>query len=192
MEDTTWGWEEENFKNAYVNWIEREMRAQDYHILFDFLYDTEFTWDRAVVPMDSNREADGRYLRRRFSNETGLREPLGCVEWPASFLEVMVALAFRIEEQLMYDPLKETGAHIWFWEWMHNAELDVHTDQEMLEGSTMSYMMTTARVNAIMGRKYSYSGAGGFFPLKDPGCDQRGEEMWFQANSYMGERYFGM
>ena len=124
--------------------------------------------------------------------DTGLEEPLGCLEWPASFLEVMVALAFRIEDQLMYDPYKETGAWKWFWEWMHNAELDKHTDSEMLNGGSLSFMMTSARVNAIMDRRYSYSGEGGFFPLTDPGCDQRNEEMWFQANSYMGEKYFGM
>ncbi len=194
MTEIELGWEEENFKNAYVNWIEREMRAGDYHILFDVLYDTEFTWDRQRVPMDSNREADGRYLRRRFSDASGLVEPFGCVEWPASFLEVMVALAFRIHEQLMYDPVEhpEDGPWMWFWEWMGNAGLDTHTDDEMMRGGQGSFMMTTARVNAIMDRRYSYSGEGGFFPLEDARCDQRNEEMWFQANSYMGERYFGM
>lgn len=184
-----WEVETENFKNAYVNWIFREMHADGYWMLFDMLYDVPFEWDRKRVPMDSNREADGRYLRRRFVEETDIVEPYGYLEWPASFLEVMVALAFRIDDQLMFDPHTNDGPWTWFWDWMHNAGLDVHTDSEMKSGLSLSYMMVMSRVNAIMDRRYSYSGEGGFFPLSDPGCDQRNEEMWFQANSYMGERY---
>lgn len=186
-----WDWEEEtqNFKNAYRAWILREMHAEEYGILFDVLYDTEFTWREDLAMMDMNRESEGRYLRRRFVDETEVRPPLGYLEWPASFLEVVVALAFKVDDMIMYDPSTPDGPWTWFWEWMDNAGLSYYDDHQMLVGNQAAFMMVSARVNAIMDRRYDPSGEGGFFPLEDPGCDQRTEEMWFQANSYMIEKH---
>ena len=184
-----WEEETENFKNAYLSWIFREMRAEDYGILFDMLYDTEFRWDREKAPMDMNREADGRYLRNRFVNETGMEPPAGYLDYPASFLEVVIALAFRVDDMIMYMPGNVEGAWTWFWEWMDNAGLSYYTDHNMLSGNQASFMMVSARVNAIMDRRFDPDGTGGFFPLSDPGSDQRREEMWSQANSYMAENH---
>ena len=186
-----WDWEveTENFKNAYRSWITVEMRAEDHAILFDQLYDTEFRWDEDKALMDMNRESEGRYLRRRFVDESGMAAPTGYLEWPASFLEVMVALAYKIDDMIMYEPGGDEGPWTWFWEWMGNAGLSRFDDHEMLAGNQLAFMSVQARVNAIMDRRYEPSGEGGFFPLKDPGCDQRYEEMWFQANSYMIEKH---
>lgn len=185
------GWEEENFKNAYLSWLFHLLRADGYQVLFDVLYDTPFEWDRDLAPMDSNREADGRYLRKRFleEEEPDIPVPPGYLEWPASFLEAVAALAVRVDDQIMYEPRSPCGPWTWFWEWMSNAGFDAHTDHEMLGGGSLSMMLVAERVAKIQERRYGASGEGGFFPLTDPGCDQRLEEMWDQACSYMGERH---
>ena len=186
-----WDWEVEtdNFSNAYRSWIIDEMRAYEYSILFDILYDTEFYWDEKSVIMDMNRESDGRYLRRRFVDETGAKCPEGYLEWPASFLEVMVALAYKVDDMIMYQPSNTYGAWTWFWDWMDNAGFSRYDDHRLLREKQSGFAQIQAIVSSILNREYSYSGAGGFFPLSDPGCDQRSEEMWFQANSYMIEKY---
>lgn len=191
MDERLVGWEEENFKNAYMSWIFNSMRADGYQILFDILYDTEFDWDHERVPMDANRESDGRYLRERFleESEAEIPVPFGYLEWPASFLEVLVALAYRVDDQIMYDPNPDYGPWTWFWEWMENAGFDIHTDHELLAGNMLSYMVVGERVAKILERRYGTDGDGGFFPLEHPSSNQKTEEMWNQACSYMAERY---
>ena len=93
-------WDVENFSNAYRVWLMDRMDASEYSILFDVLYSVEFTW---TLPMDANRADDGRYLRDRFEQESGLVCREEWLEWDCSFLEMLVGLAFEIEEQVLYD-----------------------------------------------------------------------------------------
>ena len=186
-----WDWEveTENFTNAYRSWMIRSMHAENYAILFDVLYDVEFEWDRDKVMMDMNRESEGRYLRRRFVDESGMQPPDGYLDWPASFLEVLIALAYKVDDQIMYMPGNGTGPADWFWEWMDNAGLSYYNDHNMMAGNRVAFMMVLERTEMIMQRRYGPDGKGGLFPLREPGCDQRTEEMWFQADAYMGENH---
>ena len=190
MEEDIYGWEEVNFANAYKNWLERQMHAQNYRILFDFLYDFEFTWDYHI-PMDENRAKDGVFLREEFSMESGMEEPISARYWPCSFLEFLIALCRRIENQVMYDPDSDTDASTWFWELMGNVGLDRCDDNWMLAQQGMGSMLVTEKVNEIMERRYSPSGEGGLFPLRNPETDQRKVEIWYQINDYFWENYVG-
>ena len=191
-EDDYYGWEEVNFANAYKNWLERQMHAQDYRILFDFLYDVEFEWDPRI-PMDENRAKDGIFLREEFSSEEGLEMPLSARFWPCSFLEFLIALCRRVENQIMYDPDSDTDASTWFWELLGNAGLDRCTDAWMLSQGGMGNLLVSEKIHSIMNRNYGPSGEGGLFPLDGSGegleTDQRGVEIWAQSNEYFWERY---
>lgn len=187
-EEDIYGWEEVNFANAYKNWIERQMHAKDYRILFDCLYDVEFVWDYRI-PMDENRAKDGMFLREEFASESGMDEPLSVKYWPCSFLEFLVAVCRRIENQVMYDPDSDTDASTWFWELMGNAGLDICTDTWMLQQHNLASALVYERVNTIMHRTYAPDGTGGLFPMEESDIDQRSVEIWYQINDYFWEKY---
>lgn len=178
-------WEVENFSNSYRNWLMSEMDGYSYRILFDQLYDTEYTW---ILPRDEDRAVNGVYLRARFEYESGLPLPDGWEDWPCSFLEFVAAMAFSIRERIAYDPEDDIPASEWFWEMMGNIGLDEYDDERMLEDPSKSYQMVDFIVKRVMDRRYNFKGVGGLFPLNDTELDQREVEYWYQMNSYMMER----
>ncbi len=177
------------FWNAYRNWIGAKLGDGDHTILFDIMMDTEFTWDRSI-PRDSDRESDGRYLRLAFAEEEGGEVTDGIMSVPCSFLEFLAALAFAIEDKLMYDPSEPDKTSEWFWEMMDNSGLSRYDDQYMMEGRTLAYQMASATMDKVMNRRYGKNGDGGLFPLKHPAADQRKVEIWYQANAYFIEEFF--
>lgn len=176
----------EEFSVAYHCWLVRRMRAENHLILFDILGDVQFRWE-PDVPMDKNRESDGRNLRMLFEDETGNRVPDIMVEWPASFLETVVALAESMEDNIMYSPDSDTDSSTWFWEMLNNIELaQCDDDWFIAHPDGADYVME--RVRTVMERTYSKTGEGGFFPLTRPDADQRGVQLWYQMNAYILEK----
>ena len=182
-------WELENFGNAYRRWLVDRMDAKGYDILFDYLYDVEYRW-APDIPRDSDRESDGRDLRRRFSEETGVQLPFGWKDQPCSFLEFAAALAFAIDDEIMYDPCNPEQVSEWFWMMMENLGLDIYDNHMMLENSAASYEAVDSIVEMEMAREFDYNGYPGMFPLRKPIMDQRSVETWYRANAYMIEEYF--
>ena len=176
-------WDVENFSNAYRVWLMDRMDASEYSILFDVLYSVEFTW---TLPMDANRADDGRYLRDRFEQESGLECREEWLEWDCSFLEMLVGLAFEIEEQVLYDGYLGDRTAVWFHGMLKNLGLGICTDEWMLDtpGSDW-YVREVAK--RVIDRDYDASGFGGIFPLKHPSEDQREVELWYQAAAYILE-----
>lgn len=183
-------WKLEDFANAYRNWIYSRMLGKGYGILFDFLHDTPFEWDTRKLPRDGDRAADGQYLRLRFADESGWDFEDEWLDWPCSFLEFLVALAFTIEDSIMYDPSEPNREHEWFWLMMKNIGLDKFDDDRMLAGGTLAMSLVSETCNRVMKRRYDYNGAKGLFPLRNPAMDQRDVEIWYQANAYFIEEYF--
>ena len=183
-------WKLEDFANAYRNWIYTRMLGKGYGILFDVLHDTKFEWDVSRLPRDGDRAVDGQYLRLRFADEAGWEFEDEWLEWPCSFLEFLVALAFSIEDSIMYDPAEPNREHEWFWLMMHNIGLDKFDDEYMLSQGTMAMATVSDICEMVMDRDYDYNGAKGLFPLRNPVMDQRGVEIWYQANAYFIEEYF--
>lgn len=178
-----------NFVNAYRKWMLDRMDANGYSILFDYLYDVEYHWD-PDIPRDSDREIAGRDLRRRFSDETGVHLPDGWQSYPCSFLEFAIALAFAIDDKIMYDADNPNQVSTWFWMMMSNLGLDALDDEEMLAQPTLSYKMATDAVETEMYREFDYNGYLGMFPLRKPLADQRTVETWYRANAYLMEEFF--
>lgn len=180
----------EDFSNAYMNWMLESMGDTGYSILFDLLHETDFKWDKRRFPRDSDRADDGRYLRLRFSNESGMDIWEEWLKKDCSFLEFLIALAYSIDDQIMYDPICPDGPKRWFWTMMHNCGLDKYDDGVMLRGTMVAYMTVLEIVNMIMERRFEPNGNFGLFPLKRPEMDQRNVEIWYQANAYFIEEFF--
>lgn len=182
---TTVDMQMETFAGAYRDWLLNEMRAEGYSILFDHLYNTEFKW---VLDMDEHRAEDGRYLRDRFENISGLMCLDEWLEWPCSFLEMVVALAYSIEDRIMYDPEMGARTSEWFWMMLTNLGLHICSDRWMGQEGRDGLAYVDEIINTVMLRTYNSDGSGGLFPLKNPEIDQRDVEIWSQANSYIIEQ----
>lgn len=176
----------EEFSVAYHSWIIKKMRAENHLILFDILGDVQFRWEPAV-PMDKNRESDGRNLRNVFEYETGNMVPEIMDKWPASFLETVVAMAESMESNIMYSPGTDTDSSTWFWMMLSNIGIaQCDDDWFVSRNDGIDYVME--KVNKVLNRTYSRSGEGGFFPLDRPESDQRCVQLWYQMNAYILEK----
>ena len=176
-------WRMESFAASYREWIADEMGRSGYSILFDLLYGIEFRW---VLERDADRAEAGKNLRLRFENISGMECRDEWLEWPCSVLEMLVGLAYSIEDHVLYDGTKGDRSAIWFWMMLENLGLDVCTDTWMrLTPGSSSFVERT--IECVLDRAYSPDGYGGLFPLRNPSEDQREVEIWYQAHAYILE-----
>ena len=171
------------FPERYKSWLFDTMHFYGYSRLFDIMYNTEFVWK---LSMDKNRESDGRHLRVLYEDISHVELPDEVLEYPSSFLEMLVALAESMES-IVYEPNSGTDASTWLWMMLDNIGLSECDDQWFDESiNPMGYVLT--RIDDVMLRRYSYDGDGGIFPLCNPDKDQREVQLWYQMNSYILEK----
>lgn len=163
----------------YFIWLAQLVEDPDSDVtherLLKQLFSKEFVW---FVANDDNRLEDGKDLRIEFLRETDVGAvdeewmQLGC-----SFLELMVGLSRRLAFQAEGEP------RYWFWELMHNIDLDRYVDSRRY-----MRLRVDAITETVIFRNYKPDGQGGFFPLRNPDRDQRGVELWYQLGEYVLER----
>lgn len=153
-----------------LNRIKNSKRT--YWTLLRHLFTREFTWH---VPNDDNRVADGVELRREFLRETNSVGDTAWLDMGCSCLEMLIALARRLEFQT------DRPAKDWFWRLLDNLELG-GSDFDPMSHREVDHILST-----MMDRTYSYNGKGGLFPLDEPARDQRKVEIWYQMSEYLFE-----
>lgn len=165
----------------YFDWLYAKIMLSDqpalsYFRLIQTLYETEFVW---LVVGDDNRAGDGVELRREFLRAAKLESfDLSDFSFGCSVLEMMVAFTKRAEFQTDICPSR------WFWEFLRNLELSDHYDDNFDQQKVAEILYN------FVWRTYGYSGAGGMFPLKNPGTDQREVEIWYQFCAYLIENHY--
>lgn len=168
---------------TYVIWltdIATEGHAKDcrYIQLFAQLMNTPFRWC-AGIPLDENRAYDGRSLRKKFCKHTGSDMALSPEDAPASVLEVLVALAMRIESDIMHDSEYGDRTSLWFKYMIESLGLDQCTDVAY----DASYVNAT--LERFMDRQYEPCGRGGLFTTADPTVLMPTIEIWQQAQIWL-------
>lgn len=150
---------------------------ENYEKLLRLLMETEFTW---TVEYDSNRAADGLYLRRLYLRQTGMfcRLEQGC-----SVLEMLIALCRRCEDELMYDPDLGDRTGYWFMIILTNLGLNVYDDYNFDCDSVDTI------VERFLRRDYEMNGMGGPFPCAVSEIDFRKKDLWWQLNCFLEENY---
>jgi len=163
--------------DVYLEWLYdrvlvRSVRGATYWKLLNQLYRIPFTW---FVPNDGNRAEDGKDLRLKWAEEVGtIRCPENWMDLPCSFLEVLIALAERMEFEA------GQSIHHWFWHLLENLGFsDCH------DGSMYSRRFVQMRIKSILDRRYEPNGQGGLFPLRQSEQDQRKVELWYQMSAYL-------
>ena len=94
---------------------------------------------------------------------------------------MMVALAFRAEEDIMDDNNYGNRTGQWFWNMIVTLGLgsmsDEHVDMEYV-----NYVMYR-----FLNRQYERNGKGGLFIIEDSRVDTRDMEIWIQFMWYLDE-----
>lgn len=169
-------------KQDYFQWLCELIHAGDgevpYYILAKELHKIEFTW---TVPNDDDRAADGRNLRVEYGRD---RQYL---DGPCSVLEMLIALARRIDFELSSPNESVDYTPKYFWEMISNLGLVEYNDDVYVRLNRQ--LPLRGIIRTLLDREYCSNGYGGLFPLNYPGVDQRDEEIWYQMNSYVEEKY---
>lgn len=165
---------------TYFEWMlslisDETVDAHKYEALLRRLHYYEFTY---TMPMDENRYKDGISLRYRFLYSHGLLEYKDILYiYPCSVLEMMVALALRCDEAIMYDPSIGTRIATWFWQMVKNLGIDDGWEEDIDD-----------IIERFLDRKYERNGKGSLFSVaKHPDVDMRNEEIWYQMCWYLAE-----
>lgn len=152
-----------------------------YRKLLTYLYYTDFTY---IIDLDENRAQDGIEFRYRFGYENGysrdiIRRLLD--DRPCNVLEMMVALAFRAEEQIMEDDRHGNRTGQWFWNMIVSLGLGTMNDIDFNENRVRGIIFR------FLDRRYSPDGKGGLFTIENCKCDLREVEIWSQFMWYLDD-----
>lgn len=164
---------EKRYFNYIVDYVYPKNSRRSYKKLLEHLYRRDFIW---TIYLDKNRAADGLGLRARFGIENEL-------DRPCSVLEMMVALADRMENHILFDPTTGDRTGFWFWNMISSMGLSSMHDENYNEAEV------NHRIDIMINREYSYNGEGGLFTVENPDGDMRQTEIWYQMNWWAREKY---
>lgn len=178
--------EYDQISNEYFEWIyhlvcSKQYKKVSYRKLLCFLHSKTFY---AIVPMDDNRRKDGISFRYRFGAENGysnehIEQYLDTRD--CSVLEMIIALSFRVEEQLVSDFAYGDRTGQWFWNMIVSLGLGQMNDKKF----DLEYCNHV--IDIFLKREYSPNGKGGLFTLSNPPEDVRNVEIWCQFMWYLNE-----
>ncbi len=182
---------EGKLQNDYFEWMyhlvcdDRQYNNLSYRKLLYFLNSVAFV---PIMDMDDNRRVDGIYFRYRFGFENGIDDAtiqryLDTRE--CSVLEMMIALAFRVEEQIMDNSRYGNRTGQWFWVMVVSLGLGSMDDSRFDENYCKSV------IDTFLSRRYFPNGKGGLFTLLNPKRDMREVNIWTQFMWYLSENEKG-
>lgn len=173
--------------NEYFEWMyhlvcgDLKYNKLSYRKLLFFLHSVDFI---PRLEMDDNRRVDGIDFRYRFGFESGysdeyIKRYLDTRE--CSVLEMMTALAFRVEEQIMDNSLYGNRTSQWFWTMIVNLGLGGMDDLNYDEKYCLKI------IDRFLSLRYDSDGNGGLFRLVNPKRDMRTVDIWCQFMWYLNE-----
>lgn len=174
----------DRLNNEYFEWMyqivcSNQNENLSHRKLLYLLHDIEFV---AIMNRDNNRATDGVDFRYRFGYENGY--PRDIIEKyldtrPCSVFEMMISLAFRVEEEIMDDSGFGNRTGQWFWNMIHSLGLGAMNDSKFDRG------YVEAVIFRFLNREYDYDGKGGLFTIPDSRSDMRTAEIWHQTMWYL-------
>lgn len=185
----TKGWEKNlmnklNLWESYGVWLIRRVNfsKRNYSSLMKKLHNTPFKW---VIERDENRASDGLCYREFFFHSLDsekIYRQFNEEMYPCSVLEMLVALAIRVDDEYIGDPSNPHPENI-FWEMCCNLGLENMKNDENFEAEFLK------KINKFLEKDYDFNGKGGIFPVKHPKKDHRKIEIWSEMMEYLSENY---
>lgn len=175
----------EKHKKDYLHWLYFDIldgpegHFNAFKSLFKTLLSIPYRW---VHPMDENRCKDGLAMREDYCSDYGYE--IDDILGDCSVLEMLIALSYRIEKEIMAPAVGKFDCFRWFWGMIEHLELDDFDENGYDEGWIYSI------IDRFLDRKYDENGEnGGLFPLHF--CKKAAYEMeiWDQMNEYLVENW---
>ena len=167
-------------RKKYIKYLMNMVNGgSEYASLFLYLFNTPFA---IVIPRDANRVYDAIQLRYAFGDQIGMTED--DVEsyfdnGECSVLELMVALANRCNQEIIYDENKGNQCAAIFWEMVKSLQLSEMTNSNFGERET------EFALERFINRTYRSDGLGGLFHVPGYPKDMRDMEIWYQMMAYL-------
>lgn len=165
----------------YKNWLIDIVTDNDhlyYNNLLDCLFHIEFIWS---VNGDENRAADGIHLRSVFCDQMNLSNDI-LVDDPCSVLEMMIALAVRGSEDILWDGENNWTPYL-FWTMIDNLGLEECTDGAFDEAYVYE------KIDIFLARKYDKNGVGGLFQIFPNPKNFQKLEIWYQMQFWISANF---
>lgn len=169
-------------RDYYFDWLVDKVKGDNFYIsLLTTLYKVPFQ-----VPIDSvdhNRRLDGIRLRDQFKCETHRRYPVPSKQ--CSFLEMILALAMKMDDKILYEQQFGDRYLDWFWYIIDNLGFSRFTDGDW---DMDKDRLIRDKLRRIMNHDYASDGVGGLFPVYNhPEADLRDVDIWRQAFWWIDE-----
>lgn len=162
----------------FFEWIYQFVGGKGYRKMLWCLFEEEFF---TIDPLDDNRLYDGCHLRYRFGVDANI--PKRVIDkkldnTTCSVLEVMVALAIRMEDTIMGDPDYGDRTVMWFWMMIKSLNLYDMTDE------FIDYDYVKHAISRLLNRDYEPNGEGSLFTVRNTNKDFRDMEIWYQMSEF--------
>lgn len=157
-------------------------KFRQYSRLFEVLHNTDFKW---LIHRDQNRYEDGVELRDEYAGEMGsysMEVAEAFFDRNCSVLEMMIALAIRVDDNIIGDP-DEEHPEVFFMEMLKNLGLD------RFKNNKFNLQDVIDIIDRWLSREFDRDGFGSPFPVRYDHRDQRKIEIYDQMNSYIYEKY---
>lgn len=165
----------------YFQWILDVIKGNYYEKLLECLFSVKFNPD--PESLDNNRAMDGLRLRERFFEENKGKIPMK--KGPCTFLEMLVALSIRLDNDILYESRFGDRHLDWFWMFIDNMEL---TDATNEHWNPHWDRFVKQKCRKIKGKSYKSDGNGGMFVVKEhPEADLRDCDIWRQMIWWVDE-----
>lgn len=169
--------------NGYFDWLcslvltDKRM-YDDYSMLMRELFSHQFV---SSVKMDENRAIDGVNLRYAYIKEApnDFKFPREFLRTSSTLLEMMIALAIRMESDVMADSDAGNRVPFWFSCMIESLGLVQMTNDNYNE----RYVKRT--LLKLDARSYKPNGRGGLFYIPNTREDLTKVDYWFQAMWYL-------
>ena len=131
------------------------------------------------IPLEINRLKNGLFMRKVYEKPLPDDMPVNC-------LEVLVAMAIAIEDNLMYDYIKGDRTYMWFQDMLMNLGCWTYDDK-----SSAIECNVNMRLDTWLDRTYDRDGNGSPFPIPKAlkHKDMRKENTWMQMQLYYGIKF---
>lgn len=142
--------------NRYYKWLIDAVYDEGFSPFYtktlEKLSETPFTW---IFWHDESRFNDGARLKVLYNEEFGIDEPVDRSQ--CSCLEMMVALALRLDNDILYSTRYGSRANVIFWSMIESLGLQ--------EDDTYKDSEATRTLYRFLTRKYEPDGRGGLFTI---------------------------
>lgn len=168
-------------------WNKNDYNGPSYNRFFSFLFNATFI---PSMEMDTSRVNDALDFRYVFADKNNIPYAVICSDLTTeigtcNMLEMMVALATRMEDHIMSDEAYGNRTAQWFW------EMALSLGFENADDSVFDEHYAAQVIDTFNHRQYAPNGKGGLFTVENSLTDMRTLDIWYQMQYWINTNYVG-